>query len=116
MLTGAGDYRDWRGQRWADGGICYTGFQTILPPNAPSCMRQGNWDEGRGTLTAQSFHPGGVNGLMGDGSVRFISETIETGNLGLSWNAYNGGASTGPSPYGVWGALGSRQGGESKAN
>ncbi len=116
MFVAGTDVRDWRGRRWADGGISFTGFQTIIAPNGPSCMRQGNWDEGRGTLTAQSFHPGGVNGLMGDGSVRFISETINTGNLALTWQAYNGGQAQGPSPYGVWGALGSRNGSESVSN
>lgn len=30
----------------------------------------------RGMATARSFHPGGVNVLMGDGSTRFVSDTI----------------------------------------
>jgi len=107
MLT-TSDVRDWRGMRWADGGMVYTGFQTILPPNSPNCI-SGGGDADRGLLTAQSFHPGGVNVLMGDGSCRFISETIDAGNLTLP------NVQTGPSPYGVWGALGSRLGGEGVA-
>jgi len=41
--------------------------------------------------------------------VKFISNTIDTGNLGqkMANNYY------GPSYYGVWGALGSKAGGES---
>lgn len=46
---------------------------------------------------------------MGDGSVRFISQSIDTGNLAVVAPAANGG---GASPYGVWGALGSARGGE----
>lgn len=57
---------------------------------------------------------------MADGSVRFISETIDTGNQALSWNAYNGTGATatpsGQSIYGVWGALGSKAGGEAASN
>jgi hypothetical protein len=45
---------------------------------------------------------------MGDGSVRFITQNINCGDL----NA-NGKTLDGPSPYGVFGALGSRAGSES---
>ncbi len=31
-----------------------------------------------GIVTARSFHPGGVNALMGGGSVRFVTETVQT--------------------------------------
>jgi prepilin-type processing-associated H-X9-DG protein len=34
-------------------------------------------------ITAQSFHPGGVNALLADGSVRFIKSSI----AGVSWRA-----------------------------
>jgi hypothetical protein len=47
---------------------------------------------------------------MADGAVRFISENIDTGNLAAPDVRGNG-----PSPYGVWGALGTRQGGEAKS-
>ncbi|MBR6387675.1 MAG: DUF1559 domain-containing protein, partial [Thermoguttaceae bacterium] len=57
-----------------------------------------------------SNHSGGVNVGMLDGSVRFVSETIDCGNL----NAYQ--VTAGKSPYGVWGAMGSPQGGETTAS
>jgi hypothetical protein len=47
-----------------------------------------------------------LDGLMADGSVHFISETIDTGNLGVQQ------PNDGRSRYGVWGALGSKAGGE----
>ena len=43
---------------------------------------------------------------MADGAVRFISDNIDTGNLGVA-NTFGG-----RSPYGVWGAVGTRLGGE----
>ncbi|MFM7518861.1 MAG: DUF1559 domain-containing protein [Planctomycetota bacterium] len=108
--------RPWRGQRWADGGTTFTGFQTVTPPNGPSCI-EGDWDALGGAVSASSNHPGGVNAVMGDSSVRFITNNIDTGNLSLSWRAYNGNGSPGgrASPYGVWGAMGSRAGRESVA-
>jgi prepilin-type processing-associated H-X9-DG protein len=35
------------------------------------------------SLSASSYHAGGVNALMGDGSVRFIKDTIS----GVTWRA-----------------------------
>lgn len=46
--------------------------------------------------------------VLADGSVRFITESIDTGNLAASDVRNRGGNS----PYGVWGALGSISGGE----
>jgi prepilin-type processing-associated H-X9-DG protein len=57
-------------------------------------------------FAAGSRHTGGVNSCFADGSVRFISDSIDAGNQGLVENV------AGLSPYGVWGALGSRSGGE----
>ncbi|MCF0233871.1 MAG: DUF1559 domain-containing protein, partial [Thermoguttaceae bacterium] len=56
-------------------------------------------------------HSGGVNGVMGDGSVRFISETIDCGTY-LNSTDYLWKDPSGKSPYGVWGAMGTISGGE----
>ena len=103
----------WRGLRWADGAPAYTGITTILGPNKISCPSNGG-DDRDGILEPSSLHTGGVQVLMGDGTVRFISENINTGNPTLTNPAGGGsGAPGGASVYGVWGALGSISGGES---
>jgi hypothetical protein len=102
-----------RGQKYHDGGPHYTGFNTILPPNSPSCSEfndEWHW----GLFSAGSRHEGGCHVLLGDGAVRFISENIDAGNPALTTpdapaqftgtQPNNRGA--GRSPYGVWGALG----------
>ncbi|MHB8973193.1 MAG: DUF1559 family PulG-like putative transporter [Pirellulaceae bacterium] len=100
------NYYNWTGMRWADGGI-FTTFNTILPPNGPACNNDG-WDGGRVMAAPTSYHPTGVLGLLGDGSVRFFGDTIDTGNLALP------NVRSGTSPYGVWGAIGSIDGGEAR--
>lgn len=97
----------WSGDKWCDSNVSMTGFQTILPPNGPRCSASG-WDGTWGVYSSQSRHTGGVQILLGDGSVRFISENIDTGDQ-LASDPGSGG---GVSPYGVWGALGTKGGGE----
>lgn len=94
------------GDRWPDGAAGFSAFNTILPINAPSCGNN-NHEQQNGFYSAGSRHTGGCHALMGDGAVRFISENIDTGNLGIDATTI-----TGQSPYGVWGALGSKAGGE----
>ncbi|MFH5805972.1 DUF1559 domain-containing protein [Alienimonas sp. DA493] len=100
-----------KGRNYAMGYPSITGFMTILPPNGPSCDT-GDWGGARygyaagGIHSAGSYHNGGVQVCLVDGSVNFISETIDTGDLSLP------NATFGPSNYGTWGALGSRDGGE----
>lgn len=87
---------------WSIGRPAHVSFSTVLPPNGPRCSDT----ETQGALTPQSLHPGGVFGLMADGAVRFITDDIDAGDPSLPDRQ------TGPSPYGVWGALGSRAGTE----
>jgi prepilin-type N-terminal cleavage/methylation domain-containing protein/prepilin-type processing-associated H-X9-DG protein len=99
------------GVRWTDGQAERSCFNTVLPPNGPTCGEGANQHADTSTLVMPpaSEHPGGVNGLMADGSVHFFSETIDTGNLVTDAPASN---SSNPSPFGVWGRLGSKSGGE----
>ncbi len=114
-----GDVRHWSGTRWPDGAPAFTGMTTQLGPNK-GCYVQNAWDGEDGIYEPSSRHTGGVLCLMGDGSVKFISENVDTGNVACngpdSPNARSGICTQfsqfGRSPYGVWGALGSANGGE----
>jgi len=111
--------------RWEFGGrrigcslIIYNRFYTVLPPNSPSCL-QDVTGYGPGIISATSYHTGGVNVSMGDGSVTFISDTIYCDTM-TAFSQGNGPSPnnesrTGPSPFGVWGALGSMNGAETVA-
>ena len=117
ILTGDVSTNSWQtGWRWSDALPVYTQFFAMLPPNDPSC---GNSAESWALITPSSYHPGGVNCVMVDGSVKFIPETIDAGDPTLtgldSPNPPPSGAAqhyTGPSMYGVWGALGTSGAGE----
>ncbi|HWL07517.1 MAG TPA: DUF1559 domain-containing protein, partial [Planctomicrobium sp.] len=95
---------EYPGLFWSDGGTLMTSFSTGAPPNKSQCV----WyapDRG-GWLAASSHHVGGVHILMADGSVQFISNSIDAGTQNANP------VTSGQSPYGVWGALGSKGGGE----
>jgi prepilin-type processing-associated H-X9-DG protein len=77
------------GAPWMDGQHCYL---HASPPNTRSC---GFLSTQRAVMPPSSRHPGGVNLLLGDGSVHFITNSI---NLP------------------TWRALGSRNGGEVVGN
>ena len=101
------------GNRWTDGQAERVGFHTILPPNSPSCgAATRDSDNTTAILPPTSNHPGGVNVAFADGAVAFIRDSIDTGNLTVVVSN----TSTGPSPYGVWGALGTKSGGENATN
>lgn len=79
-------------------------FNTVLPPNGPVCSS----DSALGIQPPRSRHEGGVNVVLADGATRFILETIESGSR-VSEKAT---VADGTSPYGVWGALGTRASGD----
>ncbi|HYH67678.1 MAG TPA: DUF1559 domain-containing protein [Urbifossiella sp.] len=78
-----------RGALWADGAYNCTLFNTVRPPNSPlmDCVQHSNpaW------TATRSRHVGGVNAVLGDGSVRFVRDAV---------------------PQPVWQAAGTRNGGE----
>ncbi|TWT52792.1 hypothetical protein Pla22_04190 [Rubripirellula amarantea] len=98
-----------RGYRWASVRELMTGFNTILPPNREVCMGAG-WAS-TGQIPASSRHPGGCHVLMGDGAVVFVTESIDAGSDegGTVILGGNGPRASGnKSPFGLWGALGTR--------
>jgi prepilin-type N-terminal cleavage/methylation domain-containing protein/prepilin-type processing-associated H-X9-DG protein len=79
---------------WVDGGVHHTGFTTAWSPNrvtgSPTVLDldiNGQREKVGGptfaAITARSYHPGGVNVLLGDGSVRFVKTTVN----GTTWRA-----------------------------
>lgn len=99
-----------RGYKWCNGMAVNTGITTILPPNGPVCSN-GNNTFTIGIYPPSSRHVGGAHILMGDGAVIFITDSIESGDptIGnVTWNGTGVRAPGSPSPYGLWGALGTR--------
>jgi prepilin-type N-terminal cleavage/methylation domain-containing protein len=101
------------GQRWGQARANWTYFFTVLPPNTLSCSfnAQGSSSETATLANASSYHSGGVNAALADASIRFISNTINVENTDQTVADNNFDAS----PYGVWGALGTRKGSENKS-
>lgn len=65
------------GRSWLLSGAIYTQFFMSTPPNSqvPDCGTRNI--HGSGVFAARSYHPGGVQGAMADGSVRWFASTIE---------------------------------------
>ncbi len=93
-------------------GVAVTSLYTAsIPPNGPICIYYRTVDTGTAygfVGGSSSYHPGGANVLMGDGSCRFVSETIDCGDLNDHQPDF------GQSVYGVWGAMATPNQGEVK--
>jgi prepilin-type N-terminal cleavage/methylation domain-containing protein/prepilin-type processing-associated H-X9-DG protein len=86
----------WRGERWCTQDPARGGWYSHTgPPNRASCVYSNGGGIGKfgyeAIITASSAHPGGVNVLFGDGSVRFVKNSVN---------------------YPIWYAIGTRAGGE----
>jgi len=78
---------DMKGWRWGLGATAYSMFNTLQTPNDKQypiggCRTnfqtgQGPWPDSSFSVAAASNHPGGANVLFGDGSVKFIKDSID---------------------------------------
>ena len=92
-------------------------FHTVLPPNSPNCSSGapgvntiGAW----GIFSASSNHTGGVNVALMDGSVTFVSDTISSVTPDIPPGSDRPAQKTaGKSDFGIWGGMGTPDGGES---
>jgi len=83
--------------QWAEVTVHHIGFTTAWPPNKKTPGGPGgaypdvDLDSRReriggptfAAVTSRSYHPGGVNALFGDGSVRFIKQSVD----GFIWRS-----------------------------
>jgi len=93
--------------RWSNGGVYHAGFSTAWPPNKKTMYNyngtpamtpaigaglvdadliSANENDGGptyGAFTTRSYHPGGVNTLLADGSVKYVKSSVD----GNTWRA-----------------------------
>ncbi len=68
-----------RGGQWINGHFGNTLYNHHYTPNPANKWDCGNGSHNKALSTARSFHSGGVNVLLADGSVRFVANTISLG-------------------------------------
>jgi len=71
------DSEDSSGQRWFVGYASCSRYNHVMPPNTWSCSINTNTGE-QSEYVASSRHPGGINVLFCDGSVKFIKNSVNT--------------------------------------
>jgi prepilin-type N-terminal cleavage/methylation domain-containing protein len=127
--TGTTLFSSTTGSMWLRGySSAWTGFQTINGPNGASCINTAGVvttpaEVDSAIRTAGSYHFGGAHIVTFDNSVKFVPNEMDTTNSAPgaavadyyapgrwgnnqtpNWNS--------PSPFGVWGALGTRGSGD----
>ena len=135
-FTTASGIAELPGEKWSSGFLFYSGVTLIIPPNGASCATAAPaaaQSAGQnGIITPSSRHTGGCHCLMGDGTVKFVNENINSSMITTSTPPLSqatvpdletvinatytglpaGTTYTGQSPYGIWGAIGTMGGGE----
>jgi hypothetical protein len=108
---------NYKGRRWNCTEFCYAAFNTIQAPNTVSCILWGTAGRNTLILPSSSNHTGGANHSLIDGSVRFVSSTVDTGDSSITaWDSTDPSRNWHPqSPYGVYGAMGTAALSEAKS-
>ncbi len=77
----SGYYNGQRCASWVQGDFRHALYTHYYPPNSKTydCLRGSDY----GWKAARSRHPGGVNALFGDGSVKFVKDSINA----VTWQA-----------------------------
>lgn len=75
--SGASSFQGNRGCCWLFGRSLFTGVVTSLPPNPGFCDVTGSSSQQMGFYYARSAHSGGANGMMADGSCRFVPNSVD---------------------------------------
>jgi prepilin-type N-terminal cleavage/methylation domain-containing protein/prepilin-type processing-associated H-X9-DG protein len=90
-----------QGMSWVMGEMCCTSYNHVAGPNDKSCAAP-NFPGSMANMAMQvppsSYHPGGANMLFGDGTVRFVKNSIDL----FTWRAIgtrNGGEVVSASSY-----------------
>ncbi len=115
LLQGGGtEAEQRRGMKWHMSRLMWGMFSTISPPNSPLCFVNNNFNSG--VVPPSSRHQGGCHVLMGDGAVKFITDSIDSGNqnspqVGTGAALLPAGSK---SPFGIWGASGTRASSETE--
>jgi prepilin-type processing-associated H-X9-DG protein len=94
-MVGSNLETSYSGRDWINGNYITTRYTHIMPPNSLSCSRGNSPNNNGGATTASSRHSGGVNLVLADGSVQFITSDVSVT---------------------LWQALGSRNGNEVVTN
>jgi len=92
------------GISWTRDSMAFTLVYAHAAPNSPRCTSDHEWSL---YPPASSYHPGGVVVAFCDGATQFVADSVDAGDPTAAPSG-----TTGPSIYGVWGAMATVNGGE----